>query len=301
MPTQLIYFVPLLSSVLPWILLVLVMFLMIVYALLTKQKLLPIFDKFSAIMVITIFSMQPSIITYLLNLISCEQIGDYSYIIYAKNEQCLTERHYSWIYKLFVPGFVFYGCLIPIAAFSYMKMNEKELHEKYYVRKIGFLSSGYKRKKYYWYFIIKNIIFEGFDREFLFFYRKVFIIFFTQFFQWKIEIKTLTILLILFISLWQQAKENPYITDDLNSLDFKATLFTFGTIFGGLFAFECQTIVIEASVLILIFFINIYFIYLWIRKMMILKLPFFKKLQGSYKCLSCTFKFVNKLESGNNS
>ena len=133
----------------------------------------------------------------------------------------------------------------------------------------------------------KNYLFlKVFHREFLFFYRKVFIIFFTQFFQWKIEIKTLTILLILFISLWQQAKENPYITDDLNALDFKATLFTFGTIFGGLFAFECQTIVIESSVLILIFFINIYFIYLWIRKMMILKLPFFKKLQGSYTPLS---------------
>ena len=135
-------------------------------------------------------------------------------------------------------------------------------------------------------------------REFLFFYRKVFIIFFTQFFQWKIEIKALTILLILFISLWQQAKENPYITDDLNSLDFKATLFTFGTIFGGFFAFECQNIIIEAAVLILIFFINVYFIYLWIRKMTILKLAFFKKLHQNYKWLHCLIKFTNKLDGG---
>ena len=124
------------------------------------------------------------------------------------------------------------------------------------------------------------------------------IIFFTQFFQWKIEIKTLTILVILFISLWQQAKDNPYVTDDLNSLDFKATLFTFGTIFTGLFSFECQSTVIETIVLIFVFFINIYFIYLWIKKMIILKLPLFRKYQEKSKWMNCCFKILDKLEPG---
>jgi len=151
MPTQLVYFVPLLSGILPWFILFLIIFLMVFFALIMKQKLVPIFEKFAAIMIITIFSMQPSIIIYLLTIISCEKIdGNNYYITSYKNERCFTERHYNWIYKLFVPGFVFYGCLLPAAAFSYMKANEKHLHEQNYVRKIGFLSSGYKRKKFYW-------------------------------------------------------------------------------------------------------------------------------------------------------
>jgi len=102
-------------------------------------------------MIITIFSMQPSIINYLLNMISCIEIDKgFFYISTFTNEQCQTEQHFSWIHKLFIPSFVFYGGLLPAAAFAYMKYYENHLHESKHVKKIGFLSTGYKNKKFYW-------------------------------------------------------------------------------------------------------------------------------------------------------
>ena len=104
-------------------------------------------------------------------------------------------------------------------------------------------------------------------------------------------------LITLFISLWQQAKENPYITDDLNALDFKATLFLFCTIFAGFFAFESNTSFVEAIVLVFVLLLNVYFVWIWIRKMIVLKIS----LLGKYKdrrCLKFCLKYLEKLEEG---
>ena len=131
----------------------------------------------------------------------------------------------------------------------------------------------------------------------MFFYRKILIIFFSQFFQWKIEVKALAILLILSISLWEQAKENPYITDDLNALDFKATLFSFCTIFTGFFSYEADNSIVEAIVLIFVFLMNIYFIFIWIKKMLILKITFIKSYKSGKYLKYCT-KCIEKLEPG---
>ena len=121
-----------------------IMFLWILYSLILKKDVWEICNKFPSIFTITIFSMQPSIINYLLNIISCTEIDENKfYISTFLNEECYTSQHNKWVYKLFIPSFLFYGCLLPIAAFSYMKFNENSLHERKHVTKIGFLSSGY--------------------------------------------------------------------------------------------------------------------------------------------------------------
>jgi len=131
----------------------------------------------------------------------------------------------------------------------------------------------------------------------LFFYRKILIIFFCQFFQWRIEVKALAILITLFISLWQQAKENPYITDDLNALDFKATLISFLTIFAGFFSYESNNNIVEAIVLIFVGFLNVYFVLVWIRKIIVIKIGLFSKYKHR-NCLKFGRKYMEKLELG---
>lgn len=164
MPLKTVYFIPLVSSLLPWILLVLILFFRIVYDLSKGKNFMEIFEKFISIMIITIFSIQPSIINYLLNIIGCVEVdkGEF-YVSTYLDEKCSTATYYSWIYRLFIPSFVFYGCLLPIAAFAYMKYNEPKLHERIHVKKIGFLSSGYKKKKFYWYFFILFLLINNFS------------------------------------------------------------------------------------------------------------------------------------------
>lgn len=115
------------------------------------------------------------------------------------------------------------------------------------------------------------------------FYRKFLIIFIIQFFHWKKEMKIMVILFIIFIFLWNQARRNPYLTDDLNAFDFKATLIVFCTIFTGFFLYESNNQIIEILVLLAIFGLNTYFWIVWIRKMLLLRINIFMK-----------WKFFNK-------
>ena len=109
------------------------------------------------------------------------------------------------------------------------------------------------------------------NREFIFLYRKVLIIFLIGYTKISSEAQSMFVLLILFVMLWQQARDNPYFSDDLNSVDFKATLVAFCTIFGGLCSFVTQNDVITILVIISILFGNILFIIIWLRRMLILK------------------------------
>ena len=276
-----VFFQALINSMLPFLLIILITLFWLFYALLKKMDISSIKEKLISTSIITIFTLQPSIINYLFSMISCREI-DKNYIQSFLTVECFNEDHYSWILKLFVPSFCFYGILLPLAAFLYMKYYECYLHETKHVKLVGFLSNGYRRKKYYW--------------EFYFFYRKIAIIFITEFFIWKVESKALLILLILFFSLWQQSRDNPFITEDLNSLSFKATLFSFCTLFSGLFSYDfINTPSIAIIFMILVFLLNFYFVLYWIRRMLVLNKDIFYKPQ--LKRLFFWFiPYLNKLQ-----
>ena len=102
------------------------------------------------------------------------------------------------------------------------------------------------------------------------------------------------VLLILFVLLWQQARDNPYLTDDLNSVDFKATFAAFCTIFGGLLSYVTQNDVITALIISCILGGNVLFLYIWIRRIIILKSNSLLK----NKYLKYFYPFFEKLSLG---
>ena len=110
-----------------------------------------------------------------------------------------------------------------------------------------------------------------FYRETIFFYRKVFIIFLIQYAKISNEAKSMVVLLILFVLLWQQTRDNPYLTDDLNSVDFKATFIAFCTIFGGLLSYVTENDALTILIILGILGGNVLFLYIWIRRIIILK------------------------------
>jgi len=133
-----------------------------------------------------------------------------------------------------------------------------------------------------------------FFRESIFFYRKVFIILLIQYAKISNEAKSMIVLLILFVLLWQQARDNPYLTDDLNSVDFKATFAAFCTIFGGLLSYVTQNDVITALIISCILGGNVLFLYIWIRRIIILKSNSLLK----NKYLKYFYPFFEKLSLG---
>jgi len=132
--------------------------------------------------------------------------------------------------------------------------------------KIGFLLHGYSSKKFYWYlhyFII--LILNLFFREFIFFLKKIVIIFIIVFVnvgtgETIYQNNGFFILILNIIFLWIEMKFEPFITKELNSLEYKATFTMAITIFGALFSSFNQQSILEIFIIFFLFGFNIYFI-----------------------------------------
>ena len=105
--------------------------------------------------------------------------------------------------------------------------------------------------------------------------------------------KALYTLLILWLSLWQQAKENPFMTEDLNSSDFKSTYIVFVTIFAGLISYIMESLPINIIVLCIILIVNILFLYHWAKIFLIVKWPTYK----DFKYIKMFKRFFQNIES----
>jgi len=248
-----------------------------IYILVKKKSQMGFIEPLLTSTVIVVFSIQPSIADSLLSLISCQQIGNTSYLTSYLIEECYTKSHIKWLSIIFLPFFLLYGFIMPFLAMAYMFYYKDSLYESIHIKKVGFLSIGYSYNKFYW--------------EFIFFYRKILLIFIIKYISWSASAKALLMILFLWVSLWYQAKDNPYLTSDLNSVDFKATFVSFVTIFAGLLSFETQRIGVEVIVIIVVFFFNLLFLYYWIRRMLIIKLPLYINL----KYLKCLQPFFTKM------
>jgi hypothetical protein len=106
--------------------------------------------KISASILISIFTLQPTIIESLLNIISCKEIDqDEFYLISYLKERCGTERHEFWTNFLFFPSFFCYVFALPAIPLIYVFRNKKNLTTKK-IKRFGFLFNGYLSTKYYW-------------------------------------------------------------------------------------------------------------------------------------------------------
>lgn len=125
-------------------------------------------------------------------------------------------------------------------------------------------------------------------------YRKVLIIFLIGYTKLSNEAKSMVVLVILFFLLWQQARDNPYLTEDLNSVDFKATFVAFFTIFGGLFSYLTNNDAITVIVIVIILSSNILFMIIWLKRILILR----SNVLLHNKYLQCFTPFLQKINYG---
>ena len=277
--SNIVYLNALLMSIIPFFLFFFTILFWLAISRFRKVQLLKNLNKLVTSLVIIIFTIQPTIINCLISIISCREIDNGKfYLVSFLNEECGTSQNNLWRNFLFYPAFFFYAIALPLMPFCYIIFYRKNLYVLDRFKKVGFLFNGYMKKKFYW--------------EFVFFYRKIVVIIIINYFTMNNPTKALLILMILLISLWLQALENPYISDDLNSIDFKATFVAFLTIFGGLLAWLSDTNESQMLMSIMIFLTNVLFVYHWFRRFLIQTLPWY--LHSRY--LSCIHKYLLKLQ-----
>ena len=106
------------------------------------------------------------------------------------------------------------------------------------------------------------------NREFLLFSKKILIIVIITFGdvgfgETLYQNNGFFILILTVFGLWMQINWQPYITDELNSLELKASIIVSITIFGGLFSSVCNDLILQTILMIIIILLNIYFLCLF--------------------------------------
>jgi hypothetical protein len=124
--------------------------------------------------------------------------------------------------SLALPSMIIWVLGIPAAVLFYMQKNKQNLLEIDNKLRFGFLCSGYKKKTFYW--------------EFLIVYRKIFVICIAVFLSnVSIGIQALTVLIVLISALYAQVNIRPFTHEILNIMESRAIFSANITIYCGLF------------------------------------------------------------------
>ena len=168
-------------------------------------------DKLTEMLIsfcLTLFMLQPNIIQSALDIISCVEYGDNSsFISKDLSVKCYSNEHINWIVALAFPSFSIYALIIPTIFCVYVFKKQKELSDKDFNSKAGFLIHGYSKQKFYW--------------EYIVLWKKIGIICCSIFLK-NIHAKVaLTIIILLLINHFQQ-RDKPFLTEKLNLLEDKS-------------------------------------------------------------------------------
>jgi len=79
------------------------------------------------------------------------------------------------------------------------------------------------------------------------------------------------ILILCIICFWFQIQNSPFITPELNNLDFQATGIMIITVFAGLFSSISQAETLQIILLIIVLVLNIYFMLIFLRNFFLVK------------------------------
>ncbi|EWS76612.1 transmembrane protein, putative (macronuclear) [Tetrahymena thermophila SB210] len=149
--------------------------------------------------------LQPNIISGLVQIISCRDIGGIQYLTADVTLKCYTMEYYSYILILFLPLFLIWAIIIPFIGIIVLKKKVRILNYCSVRLSYGLLYSEYKKQTYYWEFVKINL--------------KLIIIFISNFYSQQIQFKNTLCTMILFCYLMLSIFKAPYINVNFNRTD----------------------------------------------------------------------------------
>ena len=207
--------------------------------------------------IVLLFLVYPNIVKFLFSNFSCIKIDKMnSYLNYNTAIECWDSTHKQFSLTLALPGIILWGIGFPTILLILMVKNRKRLHLDYYRVVFGFLFNGYKESKFYW--------------ELTIIYRKVLLITFSVFMISQARlVQALNVILVLLISIYLHHSNEPYKINELNSMEMQALNIASITIYFGLY-YLSKSIgqAIEILLFIMILIGNSYFIFYWLRYML---------------------------------
>ena len=213
--------------------------------------------------------LYPFVLSYSLSPIACESLeigkpdnfeelksGDSypSYLIENRDIDCNSETHLKRSFPASLIGLFVWGISAPAGIFLVLYFNRKNLHQHKFKYRYGFLFNGYLRQRYYWEFVIIS--------------KKFTLVILTIIMQSGYSPVLQSILLVasLIIYLIFHVYFRPYITEELNHIEFVSSLTAIITILAGIIFNESgklrnEWILAISGVVIVV--VNVYFLWVW--------------------------------------
>ena len=180
-------------------------------------------NHFVGSVVIILFILHSIIVKISLAPFSCTEIAQGEYWLNDDMSiRCWEGDHLLYTLAVALPGILLWVFLIPITGIIIIFKNRQNFEELSIKQRYGFVTSGYMPDHYYW--------------EFVIIYRKVLVISCSLFFgSLSVELQTLSVLIILLLTSYMQINLKPFISPDMNKMEFRSILVSIITIYCGLY------------------------------------------------------------------
>jgi hypothetical protein len=200
--------------------------------------------------------VHPNIVKMNFAVFSCQAIqsGEY-WLIDNLDIRCWDTTHVAYSVCVALPCIIVWGIGVPTLIWIYLARHQDELDLIESKLRFGFLYNGYRKRTFYW--------------EFVILYRKILVICCAVFLGTiSVPVQALTVLLILLVFLYSQSNTRPYSHPTLNELEIRGIMVASVTIFCGLYFLtddldQNTKLFLFASMM----FANLYFLLYWLEKM----------------------------------
>ncbi|KAL4475981.1 hypothetical protein ABPG72_007867 [Tetrahymena utriculariae] len=264
-----------------------VIIVLIIYAL--WQKIYQVIKKYNKYDIHSIYTafiflfmfLQPDLVSQMIGLISCREVGKTSYVLINMNYKCNTDDHKFYSSILVIPLLIIWVFLIPSILFYQVFQYRKNLGlDTIKVNlKYGYLFKEYQKNVYYWEFIKIN--------------QKIFIIIILSFFSQNPAIKGILSYFVISLYDYLARKLNPYSLKQLNNIDNYSTKVCANTLLLCIFQSYTQQKYLQIICFVIIITLNSWFVFYIIFKVLQQKIDFIHKLAQNSKCLNNILKKCN--------
>ena len=199
----------------------------------------------------TVFFFQPDTIDSLINALTCVTIGDEDYMKYDVAYKCDGDV-FKYSLVLGIPFLIFWAAALPLLILWRIYKNRMKLNSIKNRLRYGFFYEDYNI--YFW--------------EFVRMYEKIFLTIIVSFFETRIVVKGVLVIILIYIYKYLLEKHNPYKTKTLNSIEkLNTNVCLLSTILGVLAYADDGNITFISYAFIII--INFIFNYRILRKLII--------------------------------
>ncbi|CDW82469.1 UNKNOWN [Stylonychia lemnae] len=208
-------------ALLPFLLTILCCIVWNIYKKIKKDQ-IEIRGKLLSSLVILLFLVHPSLVTYSFHNFKCKEVDSEQRVQDDLEIECWSAVHNVFSYFVALPSIIVWGLGIPFFAFAILikrrdKLNTFEVRQSY-----GFLFRGYRKEYYFWEIVIM--------------YRKIMIIFTSVFISnFGVVSQALLVFMILIFFLMINFKKQPFNTLVLNDLETLSLITSMITIYCGIF------------------------------------------------------------------